>query len=147
MVFQPLGDDVDHVAIGVTLDDAVDRHQPRAHHDLALLPEHVGPDDEVGDPGLVLERDEDDALGASRPLADQHQAGNRQALAIADRFQPVGGDEFRLRIMLAQEGHRMRLQRQPDGLVIVHDMLGERHRRQLRRLNFQSFVLRFRIGE
>ena len=110
MVLEPPGDDVDHVAIGVALDDAVHRHQPRAHHDLALLLEHVGPDDEVGDPGFVLEGDEHHALGAARPLADQHQPGDRQALAVADRLQLVGGDELLRRIMLAQEAHRMRLQ-------------------------------------
>src|SRR5689334_24815483 len=49
MIFQPPCDDVDDVAVRIALDDSMDRYQPRAHHDLALLFEHVGPDDEVGD--------------------------------------------------------------------------------------------------
>ena len=93
VVLEPAGDDMDHAVFRILLDDAVHRHQPRAHDDLALLVEHVGPDDEVGDPGLVLERDEAHALGAARPLADQHQPGDRHALAVADDLQLVGGDE------------------------------------------------------
>ena len=34
----------------------------------------------------------------------------------------------------------MRFQGQADGLVVVHDMLAERHRRELRRLGFAAFV-------
>ena len=56
VVLQPGGDHVDHRL--VVLDPPVHFHQPRAHHHLALPRERVGPDDEVGDPGLVLERDE-----------------------------------------------------------------------------------------
>src|SRR5256886_3573811 len=52
-----------HAVVFVFLDDPVHRHQPRAHDDLALLFEHVGPDDEVGDPGFVLDGDEHHALG------------------------------------------------------------------------------------
>ena len=40
---------MDHTVIFVLLDDSVHRHQPRAHDDLALLLEHVGPDDEFCD--------------------------------------------------------------------------------------------------
>ena len=49
--------------------------------------------------------------------------------------------------MIAQEGHRMGLQGQADGLIIVHDMLGERHRRQLRGLAFVTLVAGFGISE
>jgi len=49
--------------------------------------------------------------------------------------------------MLAQEGHRMRLQRQPNGLVIVHDMLGQGHGGKHRRFVFQAFVARVRMRE
>ena len=129
------------------LDDAVHRHQPRAHHDLALPVEDVGPDDEVGDPGLVLDGDEHHALGAARPLADQHQPGDRQPFAVADGVELLGGDELLPRIMFAQEAHRVRFQAEADGLVIVHDMLAERHRRELRRLGFRALVARLGIGE
>ena len=72
VVLEPDGDDVDHRF--VMLDHAVDDHQPRAHDDAALRREAVGPDDEVGDPRLVLQRDEAHALGAARALADEDQA-------------------------------------------------------------------------
>ena len=58
MILKLPGDDMDHVAVGIALDDAMHRHQPRAHDDLALPFEHVGPDHEIGDPRLVLEGDE-----------------------------------------------------------------------------------------
>ena len=61
--------------------------------------------------------------------------------------QPVGGDELCARIMLAQEAHRVRLQAEADGLIIVHDMLGERHGGELRRLAFRAFVARLGISE
>src|SRR6185312_6693228 len=70
VVLEPAGNDVNHLAIRIALDDPVHRHQPRTHDDLALLAEHVGPDDEVGDSSLILNGDEHDPLGASRPLAD-----------------------------------------------------------------------------
>jgi hypothetical protein len=35
----------------------------------------IGPHDEIGDVSLVLERDEHDALGRARLLADEHQPG------------------------------------------------------------------------
>src|SRR5258708_16195980 len=41
--------------------------------------ERRGPDDQIGDAGLVLDRDEDDAVGAARALPDQHEAGDRDA--------------------------------------------------------------------
>src|SRR3954451_19216981 len=94
VILQAASDDVDDVAVGVALDDAVDGHQPRAHDDLALLLEYVGPDDQVRDAALVLERDEDDALGAARSLADQDQAGDRQPFAVADVPELVRSDEF-----------------------------------------------------
>src|SRR6476646_7375515 len=43
MVLEPPGDDVDHAVVLIPLDDPVDGHQPRPHHDLALPSEDVGP--------------------------------------------------------------------------------------------------------
>src|SRR3954453_5826975 len=105
VVLDAARDDMNDVAVLVALDDAVHRHQPRPHDDLALPGEHVGPDDEVGDSGLILDGDEDDALGAARPLADQHQPGQRQALAVADGLERIGGDELSRGVMLAEERH------------------------------------------
>ena len=77
MILEPTGNDVDDIAVGVALNDAVYRHQPRAHHNLALLLEYVGPDDQIGDASLILDGDEDDAFRAARPLPDQHQSRDR----------------------------------------------------------------------
>jgi len=35
------------------------------------------PDDQIGDPGLVLDGDEDDAVSAAGALPDQHDPGDR----------------------------------------------------------------------
>ena len=124
----------------VVLDDAVNRHQARSHHHLALGGKGVGPDHEVGDSGLVLERDEAHPLGASRSLANEDQPGKADPPPIAHRAKRVGGDETTFCIMVAKELHRMRLQAQPDGLVVADHMLGERHRGELGRLGFGALV-------
>src|SRR5689334_20981322 len=80
VVLHPPRNDVDDVAVRIALHDPMHRHQPRAHDDLALLFEYVGPDDEVGDAGLILECDEDHALGTPGPLADEDEARQRHAL-------------------------------------------------------------------
>ena len=86
---------------------------------------------------LVLERHEDDALGGARPLAHQHQAGDRDALAGLDRPQRVGAQDAARRQARAHERGRMRLQGQRQAPVILHHMGAERHRRQSRvRLGF-----------
>ena len=65
MVLEPARNDMDDIAVRIALNDAVYGHQAGAHDDLALFLEHVGPDDEIGDAGLVFDGDEDDALGAA----------------------------------------------------------------------------------
>src|SRR4029077_12658713 len=104
--------------------------------------ERIGPDDQIGDSGLVLDRDKDDAVGAARALPDQDEAGDRRAvlgrlLLIWKGGEIAGGDETFLREFGAQEGERMALYRQPQGRVILDDMLAERHlRQQPRRVGF-----------
>ena len=49
--------------------------------------------------------------------------------------------------MLAQKAHRVLFEAEADGLVIVHNMLGERHGRQLRGLAFNTFIARLGISE
>ena len=100
----------DHAVFSVLLDDPMHGHKPRTHNDFALRVEDVRPYDEIGDTGLILQRDEADAFRAARPLADQHQPRHRHALPVPNCVQPVGRDELLSRIMLAQEAHRVRLQ-------------------------------------
>jgi len=69
-IVEPLGNDVDHFPF--PLDLAANAHHRSAKHDAAVLLEDIGPDNEIGDIGLVLERDEHDALGGTGVLADFH---------------------------------------------------------------------------
>src|SRR5436305_745950 len=64
--------------------------QPAAHrdhgrrHDLTPVDlEPVGPEDAVGDAGLVLDRDEQNAFGRSRALANKDDAGDLDIAAVA----------------------------------------------------------------
>src|SRR5690606_28644140 len=71
--------------------DALALARSRAAHDEqrsaeergALALEEPGPDHEIGDAGLVLEGQEDHAIGGARTLTHQHQPGHREALAVA----------------------------------------------------------------
>jgi len=51
------------------------------------------PDDQVGDAGLGLDRDEHDALGGPRLLAHQHQAGSGEPLAVPGMHRVGAGDD------------------------------------------------------
>ena len=71
---QLVGDDVDDEALA--LDPAAHLQELRRHDDAAVPLEHLGPDHDVDDAGLVLEREEDHALGGARALPHQHEAGH-----------------------------------------------------------------------
>ena len=81
MILEPVGDDMDDVALA--LDGAVDGDHRRRHHDPALRLELALPQDDVGDSGLVLDGDEGD-VALARPLADQDQAGDQDLRAVLD---------------------------------------------------------------
>ena len=84
VVLQPAGDDVDHVAVGVALDDAVDAISRAPITILRCFSNTSGQMTRLAMPvssSMVMKHD---ALGAARPLADQHQPGHRQALAVTD---------------------------------------------------------------
>src|SRR5207302_8091861 len=92
--------------------------------------EDGGPDDQIGDPGLVLERDEDYAVGAAGTLSDQDEPGDFEAPTDRQDRQIRGGDEALLRQLGAQEGERVALYREARRRVIFDDMLAQRHLRQ-----------------
>ena len=92
---------------------------------------HVGPDDEVGEAGLVLERGEDHALGAAGALADQDQAADRDPAAGVGVPELAGGDGALGGEPVAQQRQRVGLQGQAQGGVVLDDMLAQAHRRQL----------------
>ena len=114
-----------------------------------LLLERFRPDDDVGDVGLVLERHEDDALRRSRPLPHQHEAGDGDPhilpqIVAAQRRVAHGAERGEA---LAEEAHRMLLQRQAGGHIILHDMLGERHGGKRDRRLREQFVAHMRGKE
>jgi hypothetical protein len=59
--------------LGLPLHPPFGHQQPRADQRPAVARAHMGVDHEVGRAELVLDGDEDDALGGAGPLAHQHQ--------------------------------------------------------------------------
>ena len=68
-VNEPMGDEVDHLAL--SLNTSAHSDNAGAHHDAAEFLEHLRPDHQVGDPGLVLQGDEHHAFGAAGALTDE----------------------------------------------------------------------------
>ena len=99
-VLEPVGDDVDDAALALHL--AGDGDEAGAEHDGAERLEHLRPDDDVGDVGLVLDGHEDDAARRARPLADDDEAGDgdaacRSACRGASRSRRCGARRARRR--------------------------------------------------
>ena len=86
-----MGDEMDDLALA--LDAAAHGDHAGAQHDAAVFLEHLRPDHQVGDAGLVLDRDEHDALGDAGPLADQHEAGRLQPAPVAGVHRLGAGDD------------------------------------------------------
>lgn len=68
-----MGYQVDHLSLSP--DPAIDSEHTGAQHDAAVLLDGLCPDNDIGDPGVVLDGDEHAALGRARPLANEHEAG------------------------------------------------------------------------
>ena len=88
---QMVGDEVDHLAFA--LDLAAYRHHARGQHDTPLAFKQRRPDHQVGDTGLILDRDEHDALGGSRPLPDQDQPCGLQPSPVPRCHRLRAGDD------------------------------------------------------
>jgi hypothetical protein len=67
-------------AFGAALDFTMHFHQPRGHHFAPIPLEGIGPHDDVGHAGFILDRHED-RLAVTRPLTHQHDARHAHALA------------------------------------------------------------------
>src|SRR5579883_2779064 len=121
---------MDHIAALVPLDPSGHAEQAAAQKNTAKLLKDRLPDDDVGDPGLVLERHEDDAARRARLLAHQNKPGNldpspiRELLEIATVQNPPPVEP------LPKQGDRMRLQRQAEMLIILAHLLGKGERRE-----------------
>ena len=96
-------------AFRAPLHPALDQHQPRAHHLAAEALEGARPQHDVGDAGLVLQRDED-RLAVARPLAHQHHAGGAHPARRPARADVSAQVRTPSRVKTgAQDRHRMRL--------------------------------------
>src|SRR5271165_7233121 len=112
---------------GFLLQLAGDGDIARTQDDGAKALEGSWPDDDVGDRGLVLDGHEDDAACGARPLADGDEAGDGDALARAGPAQVLVANDAAPDEISAQEGGRVRAQREREKAVVVHDFFTERH--------------------
>ena len=118
-----------HHAFGALLHTALHQHQPCGHHGAAQCLELPRPEHAIGDAGLILQRDEE-RVALAGPLAHQHQAGHLREPAIGARRRLGRRADALALEMGTQQRHRVRLQRQPHGLVVGCDMLAQTHGRQ-----------------
>jgi hypothetical protein len=100
---------------------------------LAILLEDARADDEVGDAGFILEGHEHDARGGARPLPHQHDASDGNVFALRPAAFILQFDRLMNPALLhsrAKERHRMRLERQTKGRVIIDHLARRRYRRE-----------------
>lgn len=92
--------------------------------------EGFGPDDEIGDAGLVFEGDEDDAAGGAGALADEDDAGDGDPASCWAAFgvaEFLGAEGAALVETVADEGDGVGAEGEAAGGVVVEDvaLLGE----------------------
>lgn len=75
--------------------------------------------------GLVLERREDHAARRPWPLPHQNQARDLQPALVRPRRELLAAHAAYGRHVVAQERHRMRLQRELQGLIVLDHMFAE----------------------
>ena len=88
----------------------------------------VGPQDAVGDAGLVLDRDEQHALGAARLLTDEDDAGDLDMAAVADGGEVGAAGHAAPRQLLAHEGQRIRAKRELQRPIVLDHLAPIRQR-------------------
>ena len=90
-------------------------------------------DDDIGQPGFVFQRDEDNACRRPWPLSSDDDAGGADQGAMARRFQRCGRDEAPFCQTLTQQGQRMAAQGQAKAAVIGDEIFPFARRRQIHR--------------
>ena len=85
------------------------------------------PHDDVGDAGLVLEREEHESLGRPRPLTRDHHPRHAHDPPLPRAAQVDGAQNPAHREFLAPERHRMPPNGQPGARVICDEALGFGH--------------------
>src|SRR4029077_6111510 len=107
-VVETVGDDMDDALLALQFPGAAQQGRPECGAAEAF--EDGGPDDQIGDPRLVLDGNEDDTVGAARALADQDDPGDREAPVDRQTGELGGGDQTLAGEFPAQKGERMALQ-------------------------------------
>ena len=80
-------------------------------HSIAI--EQIRTDDDVGDAGLVLERQEDESLRGAGALTRNHHPRHADAAAVARLRQIRGAQHAAQRKVVAAQRHRVRADREP----------------------------------
>src|SRR5205085_7648774 len=119
-VLEPVGDDMDDAFLALQFAGAA--QESGAERGAAKAFEDGGPDDQVGDAGLVLDGDEDDAVGAARTLPDQHDPRDREAPINRQMGELSSGNQALASEFAAQKGERVALQGEAEARIILDDM-------------------------
>lgn len=88
---QAQGQEMDHFPF--TLQISVGLQERRMTRGQAIAIVNLRSDDQIGDAGFVLERDEDDSVSGARVLAAENQSGDFNPSAIIDLLQFFCGDD------------------------------------------------------
>ena len=104
----------------------------------APLGEQIGADDDVGDAGFVLDRQENEPLGGARSLAGDHGARDAHAAAVSLAGEIGRPQRAAQAHLLAAQGHRVRPDGEAGALVIGDDTLGGAHLGQRTRFIVRS---------
>ena len=110
---ETLGDDMDDEAFA--LQPPANGEELAGHHHPPVLCQHLRPDDDIGDAGLVLEGDEDDALGGAGHLPHENEAGDGDFRVLLQARVAMGsrGDGAELGEVAAEEAAGRRLTSDP----------------------------------
>ena len=98
--------------------------------DEPIAREQIRPDDDVGDAGLVLEREEDESFRGARPLPRDDHAGDAHAPPLPRGLQIDGAQHAAHRQLVAAQRHRMPADGQPGAGIVGDQALGLGHRLQ-----------------
>src|SRR5664280_688790 len=120
VIDHPRGEQVHHrcVAFALALPLAVDGEQRRPEQGLSLRIGDLRPDDDVDGAGLVLEGDEDRALGRLGPLPVRDEAAGPRQPAVREGAQARGRLDPEFREPVSKQRQRVALQRQAERAVV-----------------------------
>ena len=86
-----MGDEVNDLAL--TLNTAADGKHAGGEDHAPIFFEHLGPHDEIGDAGLILQGDEHDPLRCAGLLPNKNEAGSLKPASVAGLHRLGAGDD------------------------------------------------------